>query len=183
MCEIIKQYGPCTLEPKQQYFSLLCQSIISQQLAAKAADAINHRFITFYGGNPTPDSVADTSWEELRSLGLSGQKTGYILDLARKTLDGTVTPDSFSGMPDEDIIKQLIAVKGIGLWTAQIFLIFALNRPDVFPSDDLGLKKAVQKLYNLDVLPNKILLSNISEKWRPYRTTASWYLWRSLENK
>ncbi|MEG6584640.1 DNA-3-methyladenine glycosylase family protein [Dendrosporobacter sp. 1207_IL3150] len=183
MSNLISKYGPCSLEPRVDFFASLCESIISQQLATKAADAINRRFTAYYNYKVGPELILSTSIEQLRQLGLSNQKCNYIFDLAAKFQANEITPNAFFTMSDQEIIDQLINVKGIGIWTAQIFLIFALNRPDVFPADDLGLKKALQNLYLLDALPNKTQIENLTTPFKPYRTTASWYLWRSLENK
>lgn len=185
MKALIAQHGPCPLRPRPpaEYFSTLCESIISQQLATKAADAINDRFTCHFANQPSPELVAECSAATLRTLGLSGQKAAYMLDLAQKFLDGHITPKHFTSMTDQQIIAQLTSVKGIGIWTAQIFLIFALNRPDVFPADDLGIKKAIQNLNQLPTLPERQYMLTLAKQWHPYATTASWYLWRSLDNK
>lgn len=185
MKELIAKHGPCPLTPRQpsEYFSALCESIISQQLATKAANAICDRFMSHFGNDPTPELVARCQSETLRAIGLSGQKTAYMLDLAQKFLDGHITPQHFTAMTDQQIIIQLTSVKGIGLWTVQIFLMFALNRPDIFPADDLGIKKAIQILNQLPALPERQYMLQQAEPWHPYATAASWYLWRSLDNK
>jgi DNA-3-methyladenine glycosylase II len=179
--ELIDRHGPCRLTTRGDYFASLCESIISQQLATKAADAICERFIRHFDHKPAPEEVIAYPSETLRAIGLSGQKAVYIVDLANKFLNGQITPDHFAEMNDQEIIDQLVAVKGVGPWTAQIFLIFALNRPDVFPVDDLGLKKAVQNLHLLPGLPDKKQMLAAAIPWHPYATVASWYLWRSLE--
>ena len=181
--QLIGRYGPCRLEPNNDFFGILCNSIISQQLATKAAAAIHARFIAYYDNNLTPARVAESAFEDLRGLGLSNQKATYIQDLASKVLAGEVTPERFPAMPDEDIIKQLVTVKGIGVWTAQMFLIFALNRPDVLPTDDFGVRKAIMVLYQLNAMPGKAVMEPIAKPWQPWRSVASWYLWRSLDNK
>ena len=184
MAELIERLGPCRLRPRNDSFIVLCQSIISQQLASKAADCICNRFLARYDAQPEPSAVLLTPPEELRSLGLSARKVLYIRDLAEKILDGTVTPQEYnadgSGMSDAAIIQQLTAVKGIGVWTAEIFLMFALCRPNVFPADDLGLRKGVQKIENLTELPDKTSVQKIADQWQPYRTLAGWYLWQML---
>ncbi|HWR40314.1 MAG TPA: DNA-3-methyladenine glycosylase 2 family protein [Patescibacteria group bacterium] len=184
MAALIERLGPCRLQPRHDSFLVLCQSIISQQLASKAADCICNRFLAHYNGHPEPSGVLATPPEDLRSLGLSSRKVLYIRDLAEKILDGTVTPEHYaadgSSMTDSDIVKQLTAVKGIGIWTAEIFLMFALCRPDVFPVDDLGLRKGVQQLENLPELPDKTTMIKVSGQWSPYRTLAGWYLWQML---
>ena len=184
MAELIQRLGPCRLQPRPDAFSILCQSIISQQLASKAADCICGRFLARYDSQPEPEKVLATTVEELRSLGLSARKVEYIQDLAHKILDGTVTPEKYDDpdapMSDAAIVKQLTAVKGIGVWTAEIFLMFALCRPDVFPVDDLGLRKGMQRLENLPELPDKATMETLSRQWQPYRTLAGWYLWQML---
>lgn len=181
--DLIVRYGPCRLEPDSDFFGILCNSIISQQLATKAAAAIHARFTAYFENSPTPSKVAEAPFEELRGLGLSNQKATYLQDLATKVSSGQITPELFPSMPDEEIIKQLVTVKGIGIWTAQMFLIFALNRPDVFPTDDFGVRKAMMVLYQLDAMPGKTVMEPIAKPWQPWRSVASWYLWRSLENK
>lgn len=179
---IIARYGHCTLKPRDDSFSVLCDSVISQQLAVKAAAAIYARFTAHCGGVPTPAAVAATPPEKLRELGLSGRKAGYILDLAARFRDGAITPGRFAAMADQEIIDQLVSVKGIGVWTAHMFLIFALNRPDVLPVGDYGVRKAFLLAYGLDVLPGAAHMETLAAPWRPWRSIGSWYLWRSLEN-
>lgn len=179
---LIDKYGPCTIAPCSDYFAVLCKSIVSQQLATKAAAAIFGRFTAYYGGIPTPEDVSDTTADKLRELGLSGQKITYIHDLAEKIRDGHIIPDNFPELPDAEIIRQLVSVKGIGVWTAQMFLIFALNRPDILPTDDFGVRKAIMLRYSLDAMPHKAEMETVALPWRPWRSIASWYLWRSLEN-
>lgn len=182
LCNLIDRHGSCSIGPNQDYFAILCESIISQQLAARAAAAIAGRFSEYYGGEVTPDRVAETAMETLRSLGLSNRKATYILDLAEKVLAGTITPKEFPALPDEAIIRQLVAVKGIGVWTVQMFLIFSLNRPDVLPTDDYGIRKALMLFYGLENLPDKTTMEKLAEPWRPWRSVACWYLWRGLAN-
>lgn len=181
--ELVKKYGPCRLTPQTDYFAVLCESIISQQLAVKAADAIHGRFTAYYGDLPAPAAVLATPAEDLRALGLSGKKAEYILDLAAKVAGGAITPSRFPAMADDDIIAQLVSVKGVGVWTAHMFLIFALNRPDVLPVGDFGVRKAMMQCYGLEGMPEKAEMETVAAPWRPWRSIASWYLWRSLENK
>lgn len=183
LARIIAAYGHCTLRPKTDYFAVLCESIVSQQLAVKAADAIYNRFAAYCGGAPTPVKLVATPPEKLRELGLSGKKTEYMLDLADRFDRGVITPAAFPAMADEEIISQLVSVKGIGVWTAHMFLIFALNRPDILPVGDYGVRKAFLLAYSLDAMPDAKLMESIAAPWRPWRSIASWYLWRSLENK
>lgn len=180
---IIARYGPCTLGPQTDYFAVLCESIVSQQLSIKSSDAIYARLAAHCGGAPTPAALLATPPEKLRELGLSGQKAEYLLDLAANFAGGAITLAAFPAMSDEEIIAQLVGVKGIGVWTAHMFLIFALNRPDVLPVGDYGVRKAFLLAYRLDALPGAKTMENIAAPWRPWRSVASWYLWRSLEKK
>ena len=186
MANLIREWGPCRLRPRADSFIVLCQSIISQQLASKAADRICERFMAHYGNQPEPENILSTPPDDLRGLGLSSRKVLYIRDLAEKILSGAVTPhryESDASMDDAAIIKQLTTVKGIGVWTAEIFLMFSLCRPDVFPVDDLGLRKGVQRLENLPELPDKTVMEQAAARWRPYRTLASWYLWQMMSSR
>ncbi|MDR7867884.1 MAG: DNA-3-methyladenine glycosylase [Sporomusaceae bacterium] len=183
LARIIDAYGHCTLKPQADYFAVLCESIVSQQLAVKASDAIYARFAAHCGGSPTPDALLATAPEKLRELGLSGKKAEYMHDLAACFHRGVITPAAFPAMTDAEIIAQLTAVKGIGVWTAHMFLIFALNRPDILPVGDYGVRKAFLLSYGLDAMPGARLMESIALPWRPWRSIASWYLWRSLENK
>jgi DNA-3-methyladenine glycosylase II len=186
LARIIKDVGPCQLRQKRDYFFILCDSIISQQLSVKVSDIILTRFrkhCTRKGcRHPTPEDVLGARTEELRKLGLSYQKITYLKDLARHFHEGIIETRKFAKLSDEEIIAELVAVKGIGRWTAEMFLIFSLCRLDVWPVDDLGIKKAVQKNYNLKELPTAKELQRFEEKrdWRPYRSIVSWYLWRTL---
>ena len=135
------------------------------------------------GGAPTPDAVVPLSDDALRGVGLSRQKVSYVRDLSRRVLDGSLKTDAFAAMTDDEVVAQLTAIKGIGRWTADMILIFRLARPDILPVGDLGIVKAVQKTYRLRKTPDAKRLLALGERWRPYRSIASWYLWRSLENK
>lgn len=182
---IIKQVGPCQLKPKKEYFFILCDSIISQQLSVKVANVILERFtkhLAKSGKHATPEEVLAADTEELRKLGLSYQKIAYLKDLALHFHEKRIVPQAFHKLPDEEIIEELVAVKGIGRWTAEMFLIFSLCRLDVWPVDDLGIKKAVQKAYRLKAMPTAKELLRFEERrdWRPYRSIVSWYLWRTL---
>ncbi|MBI3764672.1 MAG: DNA-3-methyladenine glycosylase 2 family protein [Chloroflexi bacterium] len=182
LAPIIAQVGPCTLRPDRRAFRTLVESIISQQISGKAANAIVGRFRALFPGRPFPSPVEVIAipLERLRGAGLSNQKAAYVLDLAAKFADGTIRPARFSHMGDDEIAEQLIQVKGIGRWTAEMFLIFALNRLDVLPVGDLGLRAAVQRLYHLRKLPSAATIERLAEPWHPYCTVATWYLWRSL---
>lgn len=153
-----------------------------QQLAGSAADAIHGRFMNIYNGRfPTPARLLRTSQERLRSVGLSGRKTEYIFDLARHVRDGSIDLAALASMADEQVVEKLIQVKGIGRWTAEMFLIFCLGRPDILPVGDLGLRSAMQKVYQLKELPVPEKMERIAVPWRPYRSVATWYLWKSLD--
>jgi DNA-3-methyladenine glycosylase II len=172
------------LAPRKDYFVALCEAIVSQQLSTKAAATIYRRFRELFPRKrPTPEVVLTLTDEQLRSVGLSNQKLGYMRDLARKFADGTVPRRGIARMTDEEIIAALTQVKGVGVWTAQMFLIFVLGRPDVWPTDDLGIRRAVQINFGYDEMPLNGELIKVAEPWRPFRSVASWYLWRSLNNK
>ncbi len=184
---IITRYGACSLRTGREadIFCGLVESVVSQQLSTKAAATIYGRLRALMpdGGAPTPQGLAPLSDEALRAVGLSRQKISYIRDLSRRVIEGSLKTDSIAGLPDDDVVAQLTQIKGIGRWTADMILIFRLARPDVLPVGDLGIVKAVQKAYGLRKAPSAERLVKIGEVWRPYRSIASWYLWRSLENK
>ena len=183
--KIIKKVGPCQLKPRKEFFFILCDSIISQQLSVKASATILERFRVLTaksGKHPTPEEVMAADTEALRKCGLSYQKISYVKDLAKHFHEKKIVPQAFHKLSDEEIINELVAVKGIGRWTAEMFLIFSLCRLDIWPVDDLGIKKAVQKTYKLKEMPTAKELLKFEEKknWRPYRSIVSWYLWRTL---
>jgi DNA-3-methyladenine glycosylase II len=181
---VIEKHGHCTLTPHKDTFFVLCDSIISQQLSVKASATILKRFCALFPKDtPTPELVLKLDDEDIRAVGCSGAKTRYLKDLATKFFDGTLEPKKFSKMSDEDLITTLTQVKGIGRWTAEMYLIFSLNRLDVMAVDDLGLRKAMMLLYELPEMPKPSTMLAIAEKWQPYRSIASWYLWRVLDNK
>jgi DNA-3-methyladenine glycosylase II len=184
MRDLMRRYGPCGLASAQRTdpFVALAHAIISQQLSTKAAATIARRFDGLAGGTPTPAAVAARSDEELRAVGLSGQKVRYMRDLCARVLDGSLPLHAFDALSDEDVITALTSVKGIGRWTAEMFLMFRLHRPDVLPVGDLGIVKAVQRVYGLRTAPTAARLNRIGEPWRPYRSVACWYLWASLDN-
>ncbi|MGE5552521.1 MAG: DNA-3-methyladenine glycosylase family protein [Betaproteobacteria bacterium] len=184
LAALIDRYGPCTLAPDEDLFGSLCESIICQQVSAKAGEAIVQRFREIFPSRrPTAERLAGMGEALLRSAGVSPQKASYLRDLARKCLDGTVDLQRLDRLPDEEIARELLAVKGVGPWTVTMFLIFALNRTGVLPVGDLGLRRAVQLVYGLEDLPDKAKLEQIAGPWHPYESIATWYLWRSLENK
>ncbi len=178
---LIVQVGSCRLRPRRQYFATLCDSIISQQLSARAAATIFARFAALFPTrHATPYAVANTPVLRLRAAGLSPQKAGYVKGLAAGFSDGHIQPRHFPRQSNEEIITALSSVKGIGRWTAEMFLIFSLNRLDVLPVDDLGIRKAVKRWYVLRDLPSPTKLRKIAQPWTPYETLACWYLWQSL---
>ncbi len=182
---LMKRHGPCGLADAQHEdaFTALVHSIISQQLSTKAAATIARRFDALFDGSPRAAAVAHLDDGQLRAVGLSSQKIGYMRDLSARVADGSLPLDRVNELPDEDVIQSLTQVKGIGRWTAEMFLMFRLHRPDVLPVGDLGILKAVQKNYGLRKMPRAERLTKIGESWRPYRSVACWYLWASLGNK
>ncbi len=181
MARIISQVGPYRIRINRRRFQALARAIMFQQLAGSAAAAIYLRFVALFPGRsfPTPDQVLAISDDELRRAGLSRQKALYLRDLAAHVANKSLNFHRFAAMSDDDVITDLIRVKGIGRWTAEMFLMFNLGRPDVLPLDDLGLRTAVRNAYGLPALPSKPELEQIGERWRPYRSVASWYLWQS----
>jgi DNA-3-methyladenine glycosylase II len=182
--DLMRRYGPCGLAQAQhtEPFRALTHAIISQQLSTRAAATIEGRFRALFDGAPTPSHVAVTSDTQLRAVGLSGQKVRYLRDLCQRVEDGSLPLAALSLMADEEVIAALTQVKGIGRWTAEMFLMFRLQRPDVLPVDDLGIVKAVQRAYRLRKTPTSKRLIRLGESWRPYRSVACWYLWASLDN-
>lgn len=181
MRAIIDQVGAYQIQFRDPDFETLVKSIVYQQLSGRVAGVIFGRVTDAAGGKLTPEGILKLRPVRMRTLGLSGQKTAYIRDLARHTRDGRVVFEELARLPDEAVIERLTEVKGIGVWTAHMFLIFALRRPNVLPTGDLGIRNAIRKAYGLLELPKPAEMETLSEPWRPYRTVASWYLWRSLE--
>jgi DNA-3-methyladenine glycosylase II len=174
----VGDYGLRTLEPN---FETLARSIVYQQLSGKVAKVILDRLIAAAGGRLTPEGVLKLRPARMRSLGLSTAKTAYIRDLARQTRDKALVFEELPGLSDEAVIERLTQVKGIGVWTAQMFLMFSLERPNVLPTGDLGIRNAIRNAYGLAEAPKPADIERIGEKWHPYCTVASWYLWRSLD--
>ena len=179
---VIKTVGKYSIKIRTNAFQSLVESIIYQQLAGSAANIIYTRFINHYNNVlPKPMQIISTSDIELKSkIGLSSNKVQYLKDLSTKVEQGKINLELLSTMSDEEVIAELTLVKGIGRWTAEMFLIFCLGRPDILPVTDLGIRKGVHKLYSLPELPKPAELLAISQPWRPHRTVASWYLWKSL---
>lgn len=181
---LIKRVGPFTLKLEPDRFALLVRSILSQQISTKAARSIRIKLeAATNGGGLTPQGLAPLSDAELRIVGLSGQKVGYLRDLIAHVETGRLDLQTLHRHPDETVIEHLTAVRGIGRWTAQMFLMFSLGRLDVFPHDDLGLRAAMRELYELPEPPDKRTAIALAEPWRPYATIASWYVWRLSDLK
>jgi DNA-3-methyladenine glycosylase II len=190
MAQLIEQVGPKGLgdaragRPDDHYGALL-RAIVGQQLSTKAARSIFARLTDRFDGRaPTPEEVLADDPEELRAAaGLSRPKVGYLRSLAEHVLSGELELERLEELSDEDVIAELIAVKGLGVWTAHMFLMFQLQRPDVLPVGDLGIRKAIERAYELDELPGAEQIESIAQPWRPQRTLACRYLWRSLDNE
>ena len=185
---LIDEYGPLSIDdilkrrPSEPYGALL-RGIVGQQLSTKAAESIFGRLVAMFdGAGPTPRQLIDADPDALRAAGLSRAKVAYLRDLAERVEDGELELDRLRELPDEEVSAQLTAVKGIGQWTADMFLMFNLGRPDVLPVGDLGIRNAMQRLYELPAKPSAADLTRIAEPWRPYRSLASLYLWTALRN-
>jgi DNA-3-methyladenine glycosylase II len=182
---VIRRFGPCGLAQAQRadHFSALVRAITGQQLSTRAAATIFGRLVALMpGGIATPEALAALPDEQLRAAGMSRQKIASLRDLSQKVIARTVDLDALSAMTDEDVIASLVQVRGIGRWSAEMFLMFRLHRPDVLPVDDLGIVNAVQRVYGLRKRPTPDRIRRLGEAWRPYRSVASWYLWRTLDN-
>jgi len=180
---IIERIGPCRMEYGPPEFSSLAEAIVYQQLNGKAAVTIFKRFTELAGEPLTPERILKLSDEQLRSVGLSKQKSAYLKDLAAKTRDGLLDFAKLLELPDHEVVKHLTQVKGIGVWTAQMFLMFTLKRPDVLPTGDYGVQAAIKKHYRKRKLPKPHIMERIAKPWEPYRSIACWYLWKSLDVK
>ncbi|MDA1183741.1 MAG: DNA-3-methyladenine glycosylase [Acidobacteria bacterium] len=182
--DLIRRNGACGLAASRRTdpFQALVHAIISQQLSTRAAATIASRVDALLGGVPAPAALAEVSDVQLRGAGLSGQKISYLRALSAHVTDGSLVLGALDAMPDEAVIEALTQVKGIGRWTAEMFLMFRLHRPDVLPVGDLGINKAVQRAYRLRAAPSPTRLLRLGEAWRPYRSVACWYLWASLSN-
>ena len=177
---LIAAVGPCTLEPGGDPFVILVRSIVSQLISTAAARTIYGRLEAALGeAGVTPAALIAMGHDDIRKQGLSNAKAQGILDLAGRSSDGRLALDRLADMSDADIATQLVAVRGIGVWTAEMFLIFGLGRPDVLPVGDLGLRAGIQTVYALEALPNAAEVRRIAEPWVPYRSIATWYMWRS----
>ena len=183
MREIVERVGPCRIEYGEPSFASLAETIVYQQLNGKAAATIFGRFADLAGRPLKPQGVLKLSDEQMRSAGLSKQKLSYLRSLAELTNSGDVNFEQLSNLPNEEVIEHLTRVKGIGVWSAQMFLMFTLRRPDILPTGDLGIQMAMQKHYRKRKLPKPKEMEKIARAWSPYRTFACWYLWRSLDTK
>ncbi len=183
----IRRIGPCGLAGRQRadHMTALVGSIVSQQLSTKAAATIFGRLAALFpeGAAITAAGLTELDDVALRGVGLSGQKVGYLRDLCARIGDGRLALDELPDLPDEVVIERLTSVKGFGRWTAQMFLMFRLHRPDVLPVGDLGIVNAVHRLYGLRKKPDARRLEKIGEAWKPYRSVACWYLWQTLKNE
>jgi DNA-3-methyladenine glycosylase II len=179
---LIDRVGAYRIQYSEPSFATLVRSIVNQQLSGRVANVILGRLITrLPGGKITPEAILKLTPARMRKAGLSKQKTTYIRDLARKTVRGHVKFEALADLPDHEVIEHLTQVKGIGVWTAHMFLIFGLQRLDILPTGDLGVRNAIRKAYGLDELPLPAQMEELAAAWRPYCSVASWYLWRSLE--
>lgn len=185
LAPIIKLFGPCRIKPHQDYYAELVGSIVGQQLSAAAAAAIWKKVLGLFGGQmPTPEELIKIDDEKLRGCGLSWAKVRYVKDLAQHVLDRRLDLQHVATMPNEQVIQQLTAVKGIGEWSAHMFMMFGLGRLDILPVGDLGVRKAMLALYDLEQMPEPAMCITIAidNQWHPYESVACWYLWQSLDN-
>jgi|SRR5580698_4642477 DNA-3-methyladenine glycosylase II len=183
LCAIIERVGPCRMQFAQADFASVAESIVYQQLNGAAAATIFGRFATLAGEPLTPAGILRLSNDEMRSVGLSKQKSAYLKDLAEKTASGLLNFAQLSEQSDDEVIAHLTQVKGIGVWTAHMFLIFSLRRADVLPTGDYGVQAAMKRHYKKRKLPKPKDMEKIARAWAPYRSVACWYLWRSLDIK
>jgi DNA-3-methyladenine glycosylase II len=182
---IIEKHGLCTIRPNTAYYEELVDAIISQQLSVHAARAIEKRFRDVFGGSfPTAAQILSSDVETLRGLGFSRSKAAYVLDLARHIVEGTVQFDRLDTYTNEEIIAELTAVKGIGVWTAHMFLMFCMGRTDILPVGDLGIRNGIRKLYGLEDVPTPQQIGDLAAQnhWHLYESIASWYIWQALDN-
>jgi DNA-3-methyladenine glycosylase II len=185
LAALIRKHGECGLARAQRsdHFSALVRAITGQQLSTKAAATIFGRLVLLMPDGVTPEALSTLTDEQLRSVGMSRQKITYFRDLCDKAISGVVPLEALDAMSDEEVIAALTKVKGIGRWSAEMFLMFRLHRPDVLPVDDLGIVNAIKNVYRLRKRPNADRIRKIGAAWQPYRSVACWYLWRSLDNE
>ena len=189
MAELIERLGERSAEtrrrgmPKPDAYGALLRAIVGQQLSAKAARTIYERVLALFDGKtPSPEQLLAVPEDDLRGAGLSGRKVSYIRDLASHVISGELELDRLEELDDEEVIEEIVAVRGLGRWSAEMFLIFHLERPDVLAGGDLGIRKAVQLIHDLEEMPSPEQVLEIGERWRPHRSLASIYLWESLAN-
>ncbi len=186
LAPIIKQSGIATITPHKNYYQELVESIISQQLSVKAAATILKRFVALFAGDgfPSPTHILEKDIDELRRAGLSRQKAGYIQDIAVKVIDGSVRFDHLDTLSNEAVATELTQIKGVGLWTVHMFLMFCMGRLNVLPVGDRGIRNGIQRLYSLNHMPNATDIEKIAtdNNWSPYESVASWYIWQSIDS-
>jgi DNA-3-methyladenine glycosylase II len=181
---LVDAVGPCTLKPRRLaggFFGALARSILYQQLAGRAAETIHGRFLVLCDGRPTPEGVLAIPVEDLRGAGLSGAKAASIRDLAERCISGDIRLAGIGRLSDDEIVAELSRVRGIGRWTAEMFLMFQLARPDVWPTGDLGVRKGFALIHDLSAMPEPKELETLGDPFRPYRTVMAWYCWRAVE--
>ena len=186
LAEVIKKAPLPAFSPNKRYYQKLVESIIGQQLSVKAADTILKRFINLFSADfPSPEDIMATDIETMRSVGLSRQKASYIKDLAEKVLDGSVAFTHLDELSNKEVIAELVQIKGVGVWTVHMFLMFCMGRLDVLPTGDLGIRNGMHRLYGLSEkpTPEAMEMLAIDNHWHPYESIASWYIWYSLDNK
>jgi DNA-3-methyladenine glycosylase II len=183
LAALIDRIGPCRMEYGPPELHSLAESIVYQQLNGKAAARIFERLSARAGQPLTPRGILRLSESEMRSVGLSRQKSSYLRDMAARTLKGQLDFSQLSALSDEEVIEHLTQVKGVGVWTAQMFLMFTLRRPNVFPTGDFGVRAAIKRHYRKRQLPTPAQMEKIAKSWEPYRTIACWYLWKSMDVK
>jgi DNA-3-methyladenine glycosylase II len=190
MAKLIERFGELSIDgrrrrrPPVDAYGMLLRSVVGQQLSVKAAATIYGRVLDLFGGaTPPPEELLEIEPERLREAGLSGRKVEYVRDLAAHVLSGELELDRLESLSDEEVIEEITAIRGFGLWSAQMFLIFFLERPDVLPTGDLGIRNAIKAAYGLDAVPPPTELERIAEPWRPHRSLASIYLWESLTSE
>jgi 3-methyladenine DNA glycosylase/8-oxoguanine DNA glycosylase len=183
LASIIERVGACRMEFGEPTFHALAESILYQQLNGRAAATIMERFTALAGDPLTPKGILKLSDAQMRGVGLSRQKTSYLRDLAEKTQAGVLQFDRLSGMTEKEVIEHLTQVKGVGVWTAHMFLMFTLRHPDILPTGDYGVQAAMKKHYKKRKWPKPDVMMKIAKTWAPYRSIACWYLWRSLDIK
>jgi len=183
MAAIIERMGPCLIEYGPPEFHSLAEAIVYQQLNGKAAVTIFERFAALAGKPLTPEGIQKLTDEQMRSAGLSKQKSSYLRDMADRAASGQLDFSKLHELPDDEVIKHLTQVKGVGVWTAQMFLMFTLKRPNVLPTGDFGVQMAIKRHYNKRKMPKPEQMEKIAKPWEPYRSIACWYLWKSMDTK